>query len=117
MKYFIEPTTKPKISERDSWMKRPSVMKYLAFKDEVKNAGIELPDHGFKVEFVLTMPNSWSKKKKDMMLGQPHMQKPTFNNLTRALSEAVFDDDSQIWNCHTIKRWGYKGSISVKGNI
>lgn len=112
--YNITPVSKPRMTQSDKWKQRPAVMRYWAFKDVVRKAGITLPDHA-RVDFIIPMPASWSKKKKAEMAGFPHRQKPDWDNLGKALSDAIYDDDSHIWSITIVKFWGYKGKIVIYG--
>jgi Holliday junction resolvase RusA-like endonuclease len=92
-------------------MKRPCVMRYRAFKDECLAQGIEIGDV-VEVVFVIPMPVSWSKKKREKMNGQPHQQKPDIDNLAKALMD-VCSEDSHVWSLLAVKRWGEIGLIEL----
>jgi len=114
MKFDITPVPKPRMTQSDRWKKRDCVMRYWKFKDEVRSNKITLPDSGFYMIFTLPMPKSWSKKKRSEMNGRAHQQTPDLDNLVKALSDAVFDDDCQIWDFRATKKWGKSGSIELK---
>ena len=111
--YNIMPNTKPRMTQRDRWAKRPCVLKYFAFKDEVKLNKVELPD-SYHVIFVMPIPGSWSKKKKAEMDGQPHRQTPDKDNLEKALLDAMYSDDGHKWDGRVTKVWGKIGRIMVQ---
>jgi Holliday junction resolvase RusA-like endonuclease len=111
-RYEITPLGKPRMTQRDKWKQRPCVMRYRAFKDQCREAGIELGEK-VSVIFVLPMPKSWSKKKKDEMRDQPHQQKPDIDNLQKALFDAVLEDDSGIWSVNCSKFWGDTAFIEI----
>ncbi|MGL4446340.1 MAG: RusA family crossover junction endodeoxyribonuclease [Aeromonas sp.] len=111
--YPINPVSKPRMTQRDRWAKRPTVVRYRAFCDAVRAAGIALPEGGYHVTFYLPMPKSWSAKKRLAMLNQPHQQKPDKDNLEKALLDALFEDDCRIWDGRVSKRWGNEGQIVV----
>ncbi|MCK5616825.1 RusA family crossover junction endodeoxyribonuclease [Candidatus Pacearchaeota archaeon] len=111
--YNIAPNTKPRMTQCDRWKKRPCVLKYHAFKDEVRLKGVELPD-SYHVIFVVPMPKSWSKKKQAEMDRQPHRQTPDKDNLEKALLDAIYSDDSHMWDGRVTKIWGTVGHIIVK---
>ena len=75
---------------------------------------IKLPFHGGHVTFIIPMPKSWSKQRKAVMNLQLHEQKPDWDNLGKALSDAVYKDDSKISDIRITKRWGYEGAIIIK---
>jgi len=112
--YTITPVSKPRMTQRDKWKKRPAVMAYRAFKDECRLHGLELAESGNEIVFVIPMPESWSKKKRAQMSGQPHQQRPDVDNLLKAVMDAVFDEDSHLWSVKVSKVWGEVGLIIVK---
>jgi len=112
--YFIDPVSKPRMTQRDKWAKRNCVEKYYRFKDEVQRLGINIEDNGSWIIFVIPMSKSWSKKKKMSMDGKPHRQKPDVDNLMKALFDSIFDDDSGIWDSRATKLWGYTGKITIR---
>lgn len=113
-KYIITPVGKPRMTRRDKWKQRPSVMRYRMFCDEARLHDIQVPENGAHITFVLPMPKSWSKKKRAAMDGQPHQVKPDLDNLTKSLLDALFEDDSHIWGARTSKVWGETGMIIIE---
>ncbi|WP_318155968.1 RusA family crossover junction endodeoxyribonuclease [Citrobacter freundii] len=81
--YDITPMGKPRMTRADKWKKRPEVLRYRAFCDEVRLQGVELPESGSHVTFMLPMPASWSKKKRAELNGKPHQAKPDFDNMMK----------------------------------
>ena len=65
------------------------------------------------ITFYIPMPKSWAKKKKRLMLGEPHRQKPDLDNLIKALGDALYGDDSYIASIKASKEWSYDGGISI----
>jgi Holliday junction resolvase RusA-like endonuclease len=94
MIFDITPVAKPRQTQKDKWAKRPSVLKYRAFADEVrlKMGGVDL--NGADVTFWMPMPKSWSKKKRYAMAGSWHTGKPDLDNLLKALMDALNKSDS-----------------------
>lgn len=111
--YDICPLPKPRMTQKDRWAKRPAVMRYRTFCDEVRLKRLQLPSNGSHVTFVLPMPASWSKKKRAASAGQPHQQKPDVDNLMKALMDALYDDDSGVWDVRISKIWGESGCIRI----
>lgn len=62
-------------------------------------------------------PKSWSKKKIEAHLGQPHLQKPDWDNIGKLVSDALngfaYVDDSQICYCVVQKRWSEVAQTTV----
>lgn len=110
--FDITPVSKPRMTRSDRWKQRPAVMKYRAFADEVRDKIKDIPVP-YHVIFVLPMPKSWSKKKRIEMAGAPHRQKPDKDNLEKALLDALFEDDSHVWDGRVSKLWGDAGQIIV----
>jgi Holliday junction resolvase RusA-like endonuclease len=59
------------------------------------------------------MPKSWSKKKKQAMDGKPHQHRPDLDNLVKAVLDAFFEEDKQIYEVRGVKFWKVKGSILI----
>lgn len=112
--YDITPLGKPRQTQRDRWAKRPAVLRYRAFCDEVRLRGVALPVSGCRITFVIPMPDSWSKKKRAEHIGRPHQQKTDVDNLHKALMDAVYEDDSAVWDARITKIWGEKGQIRIE---
>ena len=109
----MTPCPKPRMTRSDKWQKRPAVMRYWAFCEELR---IRLPrDYDLidkHVHFILPMPSSWSEKKKVMMDGQPHTQRPDLSNLLKSLEDAHQAEDNTIHRYRSLsKAWGRAGAI------
>ena len=112
--FRIIPVAKPRQVASDRWRKRPCVLRYRAFADEMRLQadGWELPDC-FHVKFIIPMPKSWSKKKKLQMVATPMQQRPDADNLCKALMDALLKEDSQVWKLEIEKIWGEEGMILI----
>lgn len=111
--YGITPVPAPRMTRSDAWRKRPCVLRYFAFRDEVKLNKVWIED-GAKITFFLPMPSSWSEKKKELFDGQPHRQKPDIDNILKSLLDSVFESDSHISRLSIEKKWSYVGKIEVE---
>ncbi len=114
MEYFIVPVAKPRMTRSDKWRKRPATAKYWHFVDLCRVNRVELPCFGAHVTFILPMRASWSKKKRAVMDGKPHMSRPDLSNLLKALEDAIYQEDSVIYDVWIEKRWGIEGKILVE---
>lgn len=103
----------PRMTRSDKWKKRPVVMRYFAFRDQVETAKIQLQSP-CKITFYISMPDSWSKRKRSDFNGKPHMNKPDVDNLLKALLDSVFEDDAHMWSVSVEKFWAEKGAITVE---
>lgn len=98
----------------DRWRPSPAVLRYRAYRDELKIKGVTLPAGAFAhMVFVLPMSPSWSAKKRAAMEGFPHLYKPDRDNLEKAVLDALLDDDAHIWNGSTSKFWGRQGLLLI----
>ena len=86
--------------------------KYRAFADIVRLHKVFIPEN-YHIIFVLPMPQTWSKRKKEKFCGSPHKQRPDKDNLEKALLDAIHKEDSMIWDGRVTKLWGYSGLIMI----
>ena len=110
--YDIIPCPKPRMSRSDKWRQRTEVLRYRAFCDEVRLKKVAF-DNATHVFFILPMPESWSKVKRARMDGQPHQSRPDADNLIKALGDALYVEDSHLWNYAVTKLWGVAGQIRI----
>lgn len=114
MRYPITPVPKPRMTRSDKWKQRPAVLRYRAFKDECRYRGVQLDPARSDITFWIPMPASWSRKKRAAMDGQPHAQKPDLDNLLKALGDALYGDDSVIWQIRGVRKlWAGQGAIEI----
>lgn len=110
----VVPMGAPRMTQRDRWAKRPVILRYHAFKDELrlKLPGYEIP-RALDIEFGIPMPKSWSKKKRAEKTGTWHDQKPDIDNLCKAFMDTWKDgeDDKVVYALHAIKLWSEDGYI------
>lgn len=116
IEFNIDPVAKPRMTRRDIWAKRPCVVNYYKFKDQLlklaKKAKFKLTDE-YKVEFIIAMPDSWNSKKKKFFEGTPHKKRPDLDNLLKALNDCMLVEDSSIWQITASKTWGKEGKIRI----
>ena len=98
---------KPRMTQQDKWKKRPCVMRYRAFADEMRLRVGVIPVEAVSVTLAVFLPmaESWSDKKKAALKGMPHRQKPDIDNICKAVLDALMKDDSGIAYIHAVKRW------------
>tara|TARA_R100000781_G_scaffold111980_1_gene78857 strand:- start:803 stop:1207 length:405 start_codon:yes stop_codon:yes gene_type:complete len=114
----IPPCPKPRMTKADRWRKRPSVLKFFAFRDAVRQAKgpfFASPDGGvhnrvfefesFEIVFHVPMPKSWSKKKRGYMNGSAHQQRPDLDNYLKAWKDSVYEEDAIVWRVKASKLW------------
>lgn len=102
------------MTQSDKFNKRPPVMRYRAFADELRYKcnlqGIKI-DTQLSIIFTLPMPKSWGKKKKAEMNGKPHQQRSDIDNLAKSVMDILLKEDSGVYQLIATKIWGYEGSI------
>lgn len=96
------------------------IQKAMAQKDELtywKNANkFSLPDGYFVIWFMVPMPKSWRKKKREENRGKPHQNMPDWDNFSKQLTDALRprkcraagekgSDDKSIHTVAVHKRW------------
>ena len=112
----IPPCPKPRMTKADRWRKRPSVLKFFAFRDAVRQYKESKPIHPvwrgyflefdtFEIVFHVPMPKSWSKKKKADMDKRPHQQRPDLDNYLKAWKDSVYEEDAVVWKVKASKLW------------
>jgi len=107
----IEPKAKPRMTKQDKWMQRPIVVDYRAYANKLLSFGLKSAFNELTIDFYLSMPKSWSKKKKREMEGQPHQQTPDIDNLIKGFMDALLKQDCHVWSVNARKFWGYEGNI------
>lgn len=113
MRFIVrgKPVAKPRMTQRDTWMKRPVVLRYREFCDRMREAAgplPELPPAQVHISVFIPMPESWSKKKKSAMAHTRQRKKPDFDNFIKSI-DGLFDDDSAIYWGDCMKTWCWAG--------
>lgn len=69
------------------------------------------------INFTLSMPKSWSQKKRSAFKTLPHTSRPDLDNLIKLVTDSangiLYLDDSQIVELHARKSWGEEGQIEL----
>tara|TARA_R110002110_G_scaffold102193_1_gene259223 strand:+ start:734 stop:1102 length:369 start_codon:yes stop_codon:yes gene_type:complete len=116
IEFNIKPCPKPRMTRADRWKKRPIVLKYWDFCNELNRQANRLnyiPGDKVSLIFFIPMAKSWSKKKREQMLGKPHKAKPDIDNLAKAFLDALLSEDSYVYSLTAEKYWSNEPSISV----
>lgn len=112
--YAIKPVPKPRMTQRDKWKPSPAAKRYFAFKDEVRRLKINVPVQGYRITFLIPMPKTWKPEKRAAMLHKPHEPRPDKDNLEKALLDAVYGEDSIVYDGWVRKLWGDHGGILIE---
>lgn len=114
---MINPMGAVRQTQADRWKKRPAVLRYRAYSDKLKLAAAAqnfVIGERCVMVFEIEMPQSWSKKKKELMNGKPHKQKPDIDNLVKAWDSICIEGgDAFIHTVFAAKFWSYEGRIRL----
>ena len=114
-RFNVVPVAAPRMTHADRWKRRPCVVKYFEYRDQVRNQaqamGVTLSER-FSVQFYLPMPRSWSKRKRQDHDGKPHQVKPDADNLAKGFFDC-FGEDKHVWSVQITKTWHDIGRITV----
>lgn len=118
--FNLTPIGKPRMTQRDKWLNppRPEVLKYRLSKHAIQTYAMMeefVLGEILAGTFILPMPNSWSKKKKKLMEGKPHLNKPDLDNIIKFVQDSLKPEGDQM--IHTIvanKIWGEEGKIILR---
>ena len=110
---------KPTMTAADRWKKRPCILRYREYCDRVRGGIPNAPDpDGIRQVIVrahFAMPKSWSVKKQREMCGQPHRTKPDWDNISKALMDALWPGcDEKIPGGDVLKFWSTEDLIEVR---
>lgn len=121
----ITPVSKPRQTKRDRWAKRPCVVKYRAFADELRRqveekypGGIaqfrrEVEATGLAAMFHISPPKSWNQKKRLAHFGEPHRGTKDVDNLLKSVMDALFEQDCVVWRVFSAKMWATEEGITI----
>jgi Holliday junction resolvase RusA-like endonuclease len=113
--YAIVPMAAPRMTVRDKWKKRPVVLAYWAFRDELRLRKVEIPIP-CQIIFQMPMPQSWSNRKRKAMHWAPHTVRPDCDNLIKAVLDAILAQDGHVWSIWAEKRWSMNPGIRIEPN-
>lgn len=106
---------KPRMTAKSS-IYSDTAKRYWEWKDAMK---IYAKSKGFKIgnkiaiRAVFEMPKSWSKKKRLEMVHTVHEQKPDFDNIAKAVCDALHADDKCVSDGLSVKRWGVENYFEI----
>jgi len=114
----VVPCPAPRMTQSDQWKvgdkARPVVKRYRKYCDDLRLLAQtwELPDV-FAITFVMPMPKSWSKKRRNDMDGRPQKSTPDLDNLLKGFTDALREQDKEIHQVLARKIWGETGEVRV----
>jgi hypothetical protein len=109
----VEAIGKPRMTRRDTWKRRPGVVRYHAWCDTFR---MFVPDEAWElirsgrvvtVSWVahFVVPKSCSMAEVRRRRGQPHRVKPDRDNIDKAILDCLFEQDSVIAAGSLLKTW------------
>ena len=110
----VKPIGKPRMTRRDQWFKRPAVERYWEMKAILKKEVKQIQAQRLKLWYLFQPPKSWSKKRKEAALGKPHLSKPDLDNLVKGTLDALYEEDSVVYEIQAIKIWWLHSIIIIQ---
>jgi len=105
---------KPRMVASDRYKRRPAVVRYWGFKKHLLLLQPKVEWEGLSLEFHIAMPKSWNKEKKEKMHLRPHRSTPDLDNMIKAFTDCLLNDDSVVWWFGEMRKlWDYNGSIVI----
>ena len=105
----IVPVRQPRMNKSDSWKPSASVLRYRAFRDEIRMRKVTACRCGQGVVFLMPIAPSKSKKEREQLHGREHLQTPDVDNLEKALMDALWPKDKggdhEVWDWRCTKIW------------
>jgi Holliday junction resolvase RusA-like endonuclease len=109
------------MTRRDRWKRRPCVVRYFAWRDELRLRAGRLPkaNRVTSLSWCATFaPPKWlSKARRAAMLGKIHRQMPDIDNIYKAILDGLFPrskgGDSGIGFGIVSKVWGEADSLRI----
>lgn len=117
---MTEPVGKPRMTQRDKWMKRKCVVRYRAFADELRRAagkGVPCNAHTIAIRIFFSFPKSYSLAARSILAGLSHAVKPDASNVLKGVEDILFKNDSQLSDVRCQKFWDDGNGARVEVQI
>lgn len=109
------------MTRRDKWLDPPRacVARYRAWRDGARAVAaqhdIPPPEKIRALNWVAyyAPPKSWSKKRRQEVIGHLHRSRPDRDNIDKAVLDALFDEDSAIAAGCIVKRWSLTERLEI----
>lgn len=115
--FYVKPCPAPRMVRSNTWKPTPMVLRYRAFKDELR---IAVNEQKFQLQetldiiFIVPLPESWSMKKKMSMENKPVQVRPDIDNYLKAFMDTMVTEDGFVWKIQAQKIYGAVGKIIIK---
>lgn len=112
---FVDPMGAPRMTQRDRWKKRPIVLRYFAYRDRIRAVVGDVPvvPASMFMQFYMTPPESWSKKKKAASYGQLARSGYDIDNMIKGVLDTLFLNDSGVAFVQATKLWSEQPKIVI----
>ncbi len=104
---------RPRVTKNGTYM-RPTYRRKKSFLRE--QFGPVIVEGMLKLSIVAfrPMPQSWSRSKRRMMLGEPAKPSPDIDNIIGGVMDALFpENDDHVVSLEAHKVWGERGAIEI----
>lgn len=111
------PVGKPRMTQRDKWIKRDCTSKYWTFCDQLRIEILRnklVVTNAFKVNFYLPIPDSYGIKKKNSYENRPHDKKFDLDNMIKSVMDALYANDSTVYHVEAYKYYSKTPRIEIK---
>ena len=112
------PVSKPRQTQSDKWKKRPKVVRYREWADRLRSVAGKVPEASSVASLAIVayfdMPKRWSKRRRAEAIGTRHRVVPDTDNLSKAVMDALWKQDSAIADLDVKKRWGDAARIVIE---
>jgi Holliday junction resolvase RusA-like endonuclease len=98
------------MSQRDKWAMRSCVLAWRAYADRIRRHvalvdDATLQSGSIHVVCYFPIPASYSKRWRNLLIGQPHRQRPDGDNILKTFQDALFQNDGHVWDASIRKFW------------
>jgi Holliday junction resolvase RusA-like endonuclease len=108
----------PRMTRADRWKKRPCVLQYRAWRDEVRAAFGDIPApetvETISIRCYFVPPKSWKKNRFHGAMGQRHRQMPDSDNITKGIKDALWERDEKVGGERCDKWWDYEERVVIE---
>lgn len=108
---YGQPVGKPTHTQRDRWKQRDCVLRYRDWADRAREAfgwpnkmTLDVPT-GLLITAYYAIPGSWSFKQRQAAKGALCTAKPDYDNLCKAIGDALFMNDAYIASATITKKY------------
>lgn len=115
VRFAIAPCPAPRMSRKDAFAPSPAVVRYNAYRNRLGEIVLSHLDAKryclsdllapIGLRFYVAGGESLSLKKRMLLAGAPKLTRPDYDNFAKGFHDALFEDDSRVWDVRVQKRW------------